>query len=65
LGLYGEQILAVLKNGNSWVPTNPEGSRFFSQTVEAASGLFEASRHATGLKTDTHIKTVTKPENKN
>jgi hypothetical protein len=47
------------------VPTNPEGSRFFSQTVEAASGLFEASRHATGLETDARLKTVTKPENKN
>jgi len=36
-----------------------------NQTVEAASSQFEASRHATELKTDAHIKTVTKPENRN
>jgi hypothetical protein len=29
LGLFGEQLLAVLKNGNPWVPTNPKESRVF------------------------------------
>jgi hypothetical protein len=24
LGLFDEQILAVLKDGQSWIPTNPE-----------------------------------------
>jgi hypothetical protein len=26
LGLFGEQLLAVLKDGNSWVPTGPDES---------------------------------------
>jgi len=29
LGLFGEQLLAVLKDGNSWVPTNLKESRVF------------------------------------
>jgi hypothetical protein len=28
LGLFGEQLLAVLKDGNSWVPTNLKESSF-------------------------------------
>jgi hypothetical protein len=40
-------------------------SRVFPLPVEVASSPFEASRHATGLKTDAHIKTGPKPENKN
>ena len=47
------------------VPTKLKENRAFPQTVEAASGQFEASRHATELKTDTHLTTAPKPENKN
>ena len=64
LGLFGEQLLAVLKDGNSGIPTNLKENRAFPQTVEAASGQFEASRHATELKTDTRLKTAPKPKNK-
>jgi len=42
-----------------------ERKKSFSITVEAASSPFRASWHETGLKTDTHIKIVTKPKNRN
>jgi hypothetical protein len=29
LGLFGEQLLAARQDGNSRIPTNPEGSRVF------------------------------------
>jgi hypothetical protein len=61
LGLFGEQLLTVLTKGNSGIPTNLKENRAFPQTVEAASGQFEASRHATELKTDTRLKTAPNP----
>jgi hypothetical protein len=47
------------------VPTNLKESRVLPQTVEAAPSPFEASRHATGLKTDARLEIVPKPKNKN
>jgi hypothetical protein len=33
LGLFGEQLLAVLKDGSSWVPTDPGESRVFHKLL--------------------------------
>jgi hypothetical protein len=50
---------------NHGVPTNPEGSRVFPLHVEAAPSPLGTPRHAREPKTDAHLKTAPKPENKN